>query len=252
MVGLVRLGCRRSPAQYKAASALTGVLGRFLSVANHPPCRTQCAPVGGRGGCSGSLGLQYGQSIPALPRMRACKSFQGAAGWSSHTQPTASQGMHVHRQTVSCPIVWLRGLYSVPSDSKCAITNNANSHPSDHSERLLSVALLVSVAIELWQMTEINMRRIIYTSTVAIIIGAGSISGSYAAGRGSTSTSPSTGLTTGSPTNTTGMSTGTNTGMGNSAGSAAAGANSVSNPSGNQLMPGSPTTIGGRAVGGRR
>ena len=105
------------------------------------------------------------------------------------------------------------------------------------------------------KMTEINMRRIIYTSIVAITLGAGSVSGSYAAGRGSTSTSPSTGLTTGSPTNTTGttgMSTGTNTGMGNSAGSAAAGANSLSNPSGNQLMPGSPTTIGGRPAGGRR
>ena len=97
------------------------------------------------------------------------------------------------------------------------------------------------------------MRRLIFTTITATVIGVASISGSYAAGRGSTPMGPATGSTTGSATNTPGMSTGTTTtGMGNSAGSAAAGANSVSNPSGNQLMPGSPTTMGGGPVGGRR
>jgi hypothetical protein len=102
------------------------------------------------------------------------------------------------------------------------------------------------------------MRRLIYTAVTATVIGAASISGSYAAGPGSMGPARGT-TTTGSATNPTGLSSGTgntgmgnNAGMGNSAGSAAAGANSVSNPSGNQLMPGSPTTMGGGPVGGRR
>ncbi len=154
-----------------------------------------------------------------------------------------------------CPIVWLRGLVAFIPRRPIA---SARSQITQ-----IHIPLTIRNAFSRWRflfrwrlscgkMTEINMRRIIYTSIVAITIGAGSVSGSYAAGRGSTSTSPSRGLTTGSPTSTTGMSTGTNTGMGNSAGSAAAGANSVSNPSGNQLMPGSPTMIGGRPAGGRR
>jgi hypothetical protein len=103
-------------------------------------------PVGGRGGWSRSLGLHCGQGTPGLSQMRAWMPSQGASGWSSHTQPTSSQGMHVHRQTVCCPIVF-RGLVAfIPAvrlrnDSKCAITSNSNSHPSDRSERPLSATI---------------------------------------------------------------------------------------------------------------
>jgi hypothetical protein len=43
-------------------------------------------PAGGRGDCLRSVGLHFGQGIPAPPQLQACSPAQGVSGWFSHTR----------------------------------------------------------------------------------------------------------------------------------------------------------------------